>query len=68
MSLVFFLLGASNYLYTYLTQGRFTNMSLMLFSISILAFLFGMLSEQITNMLYAPSTADHDKDQHQAHH
>ena len=58
MSLVSFLLGASNYVYTYLNQGRFTNMSLMLFSIATLAFLFGMLSEQITNMLYAPSSAD----------
>jgi len=54
MSGVFFALGASNYLYTYLTQARFTNMSLMLFSISVLAFLFGMLSEQLTNMLYSP--------------
>jgi len=60
------LLGASNYIYTYLSQGRFTNMSLMLFSISVLAFLFGMLSEQITNMLYAPSSADNSdgNDQH----
>ena len=57
MSLMFFMLGAGNYLYTYLSESRFTNMSLMLFSISTLAFLFGMLSEQITNMLYAPSSA-----------
>lgn len=58
ISLLLFMLGAGNYLYTYLNQGRFTNMSLMLLSLSVVAFLFGLLSEQITNMLYSPSTSN----------
>ena len=38
-SLFFFLSGLSNYIYTFVTQGRFTNMSALLFSFSVLVFL-----------------------------
>ncbi len=54
-SLFFFLSGLSNYVYTYVTQGRFTNMSALLFVSSVLVFLIGLVSEQITNLLYSHS-------------
>ena len=47
-SAFFFFLGLSYYLYTFLTSGRFTNMSLLLFSASVIVFLIGLISEQIT--------------------
>jgi glycosyltransferase involved in cell wall biosynthesis len=52
VSLAFFIIGLSYYLYTYLTIGRFTNMSTILFITSILIFLIGLISEQITMLLY----------------
>lgn len=48
----FFLLGAGYYAWTYLTQGRFTNMSALLFSASVIIFLIGLVSEQITSLTY----------------
>ncbi len=52
MSVMFFFLGLGYYLYTYLTASRFTNMSALLLTTSILVFLIGLVSEQITNLLY----------------
>lgn len=48
----FFLLGAGYYSYTFLTQGRFTNMSALLFSAAVIIFLIGLISEQITSLTY----------------
>lgn len=48
----FFLTGVSYYIYTYVTEGRFTNMSAVLFMTAILVFLIGLVSEQITALLY----------------
>jgi len=48
----FCVLGGANYLYTYVTSGRFTNMSALLFITSVLVFLIGLVSEQITNLMY----------------
>lgn len=53
LSLFFFILGVSNYSYTFFTMGRFTNMSALLFIASILIFLIGLVSEQITQLLYS---------------
>lgn len=47
-----FLSGIAYYTYTYLDDGRFTNMGLFLFTSSIVLFLFGLLSEQITTLVY----------------
>jgi glycosyltransferase involved in cell wall biosynthesis len=47
-SALFLLAGCGHYLYTFATQGRFTNMSLLLFSASVIIFLIGLISEQIT--------------------
>lgn len=51
-SLLFFLLGIGYYIYTYLVDSRFTNMSALLFSVSVVIFLIGLVSEQITTLMY----------------
>lgn len=51
-SVVFFLTGLFYYLFTYLSFGRFTNMSMLLFSASVIIFLIGLISEQITALSY----------------
>lgn len=51
-SLLFFLAAMSYYLHTYLADGRFTNMGTLLFTTSVLIFLMGLISEQITNLMY----------------
>ncbi|MDH4215284.1 MAG: glycosyltransferase family 2 protein [Gallionella sp.] len=48
----FFLTGLSYYLYTYISVGRFTNMSALLFISAILTFLVGIVSEQISALHY----------------
>jgi len=54
-SLMSFLLGVSYYAYTLHNYGRFTNMSALLFITSILIFLIGLVSEQITMLIYKDS-------------
>lgn len=56
ISLAFFLTGIGYYLYTYMTISRLTNMSVLLFSTSVLIFLIGLVSEQITALLYRPTS------------
>ena len=46
------LLGLVNYIYTFLTQGRFTNMSALMFVTSILVFMMSLISEQICQMRF----------------
>ncbi|ATE73275.1 glycosyltransferase family 2 protein [Lysobacter capsici] len=48
----FALLGLGHYAWTYATQGRFTNMSALLLSASVIVFLIGLVSEQITSLTY----------------
>jgi glycosyltransferase involved in cell wall biosynthesis len=48
----FLLLGAAYYAYTFATMGRFTNMSVLLFSAAVIVFLIGLISEQITSLTY----------------
>lgn len=47
VSLFFFLGGLTNYAYTYLTQYRFTNMSVFLLTTAVIIFMLGLISEQI---------------------
>jgi hypothetical protein len=62
ISAAFFLTGVSYYLYTYLTMGRFTNMSALMFISAILTFLIGIVSEQISALHYRDiDTSDHRK-------
>ncbi len=51
-SMTFFLLGLGNYIYTFVTVHRLTNMSVLLFSASVIVFLIGLISEQITSLMY----------------
>ncbi len=51
-AVAFLAMGLGYYAYTFLTQGRFTNMSLLLLSASVIVFLIGLVSEQITALTY----------------
>jgi len=46
------------YGYTFLTAGRFTNMSALLYTTSLLTFLIGLVSEQITTLMFARRNRD----------
>jgi glycosyltransferase involved in cell wall biosynthesis len=52
VSFIFFLLGLFNYVLTFYTSGRFTNMSALLLTTSVIIFLIGLVSEQITQLRY----------------
>ena len=52
ISMGFFVTGLCYYAYTFLTQGRFTNMSALLFNSSIIIFMIGLVAEQISQMRY----------------
>lgn len=56
ISLIFFLTGILYYGFTFYTTGRFTNMSALLLSTSMIIFLMGLISEQITSLLYTSKT------------
>ncbi len=58
MSVMMFLLGLSYYLYTFFVWGRFTNMSALLFTTSVLIFMMGLISEQICQMRFERSEGD----------
>lgn len=48
----FLFTGFGYYLYTYITIGRFTNMSALMLSTAVMIFLLGLVSEQITQTRY----------------
>lgn len=48
----FFSVGSVYYAWTFLTDGRFTNMSALLFITALVVFLIGLVSEQITSLMY----------------
>jgi len=52
VSLLLFLGGLGNYAYTWFTAERFTNMSALLLLAAVLVFLIGLVSEQITALMY----------------
>ena len=51
-AVLFAAIGIANYIYSYATVGRFTNMSALLLSASVIVFLIGLISEQITALTY----------------
>ena len=55
LSAGFFAAGLGWYIYTFSTVGRFTNMSMLLLSASVIVFLIGLISEQITALNYSRS-------------
>ena len=58
VSFVMFLLGVVNYIYTFLTRSRFTNMSVFLFVTAIIIFMMSLISEQICQMRFERRGAD----------
>jgi glycosyltransferase involved in cell wall biosynthesis len=50
VSFYLFLMGLGYYGYTFHTEHRFTNMSMLLFSTSVIIFMMGLLAEQIAPM------------------
>lgn len=50
VSAVFFISGLTYYLYTFFAFHRFTNMSALLFTASLLIFMLGLISEQISQL------------------
>jgi glycosyltransferase involved in cell wall biosynthesis len=55
VSAFLFCTGFFYYLYTYAVWGRFTNMSALLFTTSIIVFMMGLVSEQICQMRFERS-------------
>ncbi len=47
VSIFFFLGGMTNYVYTFVTEHRFTNMSVFLLTTAVIVFMLGLISEQI---------------------
>ncbi len=66
ISLLFFLTGSFYYLYTFTTMARFTNMSALLLTTSVIVFLMGLISEQITMLMYTtrsgPRSSDYERE------
>jgi glycosyltransferase involved in cell wall biosynthesis len=58
ISLMMFCLGLGYYLYTFFVWHRFTNMSALLFTTSVLIFMMGLISEQICQMRFERSEGD----------
>jgi len=58
VSLFMFLLGLGYYTFTLVMYQRFTNMSALLFTTSILVFMLGLISEQIAQMRFERSEGD----------
>ena len=54
----FFGMRRLNYVYTYTTQGTITNMSAVLLMSAIVVFLIGLVSEQVTALMYTDSDRD----------
>jgi len=52
VSFIFFLLGIINYIHKYFVYHRFTNMSALLLITSVIIFMMGLISEQITQLRY----------------
>jgi len=52
ISMILFMLGLFRYLLTFIEDGRFTNMSALMFVSAVIVFLIGIVSEQITMLMY----------------
>lgn len=57
MALLHGLLGISYYAFTFITQHRLSSMSVFLLSASVTIFMIGLVSEQITALMYKDSSA-----------
>ena len=55
IAILLFMMGTGWYGYTLWDTGRFTNMSALLYTGSIMVFLMGLISEQVTALMYKDS-------------
>ena len=64
VSAFFFFTGVGYYLYTYITQHRFTNMAVFLLTTAVIVFMLGLVSEQIAllRMEQRPATPTQQSD------
>lgn len=62
VSAVLFTVGLGYYVYTFVAFGRFTNMSALLFTAGVVVFMMGLLSEQITQVVYQSTGASRDSE------
>lgn len=62
VSFLFFTVGVCYYSYTYLTAGRFTIMSALLFIATMLTFLIGIVSEQVSSLHYKNTDGEENRD------
>ncbi|MFH1976741.1 MAG: glycosyltransferase family 2 protein [Pseudomonadota bacterium] len=58
VSFTIFMTGFLYYMFTLITNGRFTNMSALLITTSIIVFMMGLISEQICQMRYERREGD----------
>jgi glycosyltransferase involved in cell wall biosynthesis len=58
LAAMLFLAATGWYIHTYLSLGRFTNMSALLYTGSVMIFLMGLISEQITALMYKDNRGD----------
>ncbi len=63
VSAFFFISGIANYGYTFMTQSRFTNMSVFLLTGAVIIFLLGLVSEQIALLRMEQHSTFAPKDQ-----
>ena len=57
VSFFMFLIGLFRYVYTFVSEGRFTNISAILFVSSVIIFMMSLISEQICQMRYERRSA-----------
>ena len=58
VSLLMFFTGLGYYIYTYIIWGRFTNMSALLFTTSVIIFMMGLVSEQVSQLRFERRDGD----------
>jgi glycosyltransferase involved in cell wall biosynthesis len=56
IALLAIFMASAWYSYTFVSFGRFTNMSALLYSAGVMVFLMGLISEQITALMYKDSS------------
>lgn len=60
VALLHFLLGLGYYAFTYLTNHRLSIMTIFMFTSAVIIFLIGLVSEQITHLIYRPLHGDNE--------
>jgi glycosyltransferase involved in cell wall biosynthesis len=66
VSFLMFILGMIRYIHSYITEGRFTNMSALLFVTSVMIFMMSLISEQICQMRFERRGVDRIKQARQS--